>query len=99
MRGVRGARRAGVTPTPPLQSLLETHDSVASKSYETPPPSPILDPTFSSQPVPPDAVRMVGIRKVAGENLVSAGGRERQGAGDVTGCWGGWGHRGVLGSC
>lgn len=93
-RGTQGAHRAGVTPTPPLQSLLETHDSVASKSYETPPPSPILDPTFSSQPVPPDAVRMVGIRKVAGENLVSVGGREgrgtSQGAGDITGCWGCW---------
>jgi len=44
---------------------------VASKSYETPPPSPVLDPTFNNQPVPPDAVRMVGIRKTAGENLVS----------------------------
>ena len=55
---------------PPLQSLLETHDSVASKTYETPPPSPGLDPTFSNQPVPPDAVRMVGIRKTAGEHLV-----------------------------
>ncbi|XP_061873622.1 MAGUK p55 subfamily member 2 [Colius striatus] len=54
---------------PHFQSLLETHDSVASKSYETPPPSPGLDPAFNSQPVPPDAVRMVGIRKAAGENL------------------------------
>ncbi|KAG8140145.1 hypothetical protein E2320_002877 [Naja naja] len=55
---------------PPFsQSLLETHDSVASKSYETPPPSPVLDPMFNNQPVPPDAVRMVGIRKTAGEHL------------------------------
>ena len=55
------------------QSLLETHDSVASKSYETPPPSPcaFMDPAFNNQPVPPDAVRMVGIRKVSGEHLVS----------------------------
>lgn len=55
-----------------LQSLLETHDSVASKSYETPPPSPcvFMDPALSNQPVPPDAVRMVGIRKVSGEHLV-----------------------------
>lgn len=44
---------------------------MASKTYETPPPSPGLDPTFSNQPVPPDAVRMVGIRKTAGEHLVS----------------------------
>uniref|UniRef100_A0AAR2JSN9 Membrane protein, palmitoylated 2b (MAGUK p55 subfamily member 2) n=1 Tax=Pygocentrus nattereri TaxID=42514 RepID=A0AAR2JSN9_PYGNA len=56
---------------PHFQSLLETHDSVASKSYETPPPSPcaFMDPALNNQPVPPDAVRMVGIRKVSGEHL------------------------------
>lgn len=56
-----------------LQSLLETHDSVASKNYETPPPSPcsFMDAALNNQPVPPDAVRMVGIRKVSGEHLVS----------------------------
>ncbi|XP_028931667.1 MAGUK p55 subfamily member 2 isoform X3 [Ornithorhynchus anatinus] len=54
---------------PHFQSLLETHDSVASKSYETPPPSPGLDATLNAQPVPPDAVRMVGVRKAAGEHL------------------------------
>ncbi|XP_073463884.1 MAGUK p55 subfamily member 2 isoform X2 [Aquarana catesbeiana] len=54
---------------PHFQSLLQTHDSVASKNYETPPPSPLLDPTLSNQPVPPDAVRMVGVRKNAGEHL------------------------------
>ncbi|XP_067285242.1 MAGUK p55 subfamily member 2b isoform X1 [Pseudorasbora parva] len=56
---------------PHFQSLLETHDSVASKTYETPPPSPcaFMDPAFNNQPVPPDAVRMVGIRKVSGEHL------------------------------
>ncbi|MEQ2163699.1 MAGUK p55 subfamily member 2, partial [Goodea atripinnis] len=55
-----------------LQSLLETHDSVASKTYETPPPSPcsFMDAALNNQPVPPDAVRMVGIRKVSGEHLV-----------------------------
>ncbi|MEQ2274028.1 MAGUK p55 subfamily member 2, partial [Xenotaenia resolanae] len=52
-------------------SLLETHDSVASKTYETPPPSPcsFMDAALNNQPVPPDAVRMVGIRKVSGEHL------------------------------
>ncbi|KAF5891850.1 MAGUK p55 subfamily member 2-like isoform X3, partial [Clarias magur] len=62
---------ARILSEPHFQSLLETHDSVASKSYETPPPSPCLfmDPTFNNQPVPPDAVRMVGIRKVSGEHL------------------------------
>lgn len=56
---------------PHFQSLLETHDSVASKSYETPPPSPcaFMDSALNNQPVPPDAVRMVGIRKVSGEHL------------------------------
>ncbi|XP_042749661.1 MAGUK p55 subfamily member 2 isoform X3 [Lagopus leucura] len=63
------AELARILREPHFQSLLETHDSVASKSYETPPPSPVLDTTFSNQPVPPDAVRMVGIRKTAGENL------------------------------
>ncbi|XP_035303923.1 MAGUK p55 subfamily member 2 isoform X4 [Cricetulus griseus] len=63
------AELARILQEPHFQSLLETHDSVASKTYETPPPSPGLDPTFSNQPVPPDAVRMVGIRKTAGEHL------------------------------
>lgn len=31
-----------------------------------------MDAALNNQPVPPDAVRMVGIRKVAGEHLVSA---------------------------
>nr|XP_056719177.1 MAGUK p55 subfamily member 2 isoform X1 [Euleptes europaea] len=63
------AELAHILQEPHFQSLLETHDSVASKSYETPPPSPVLDPLFNNQPVPPDAVRMVGIRKTAGEHL------------------------------
>ncbi|KAJ7313711.1 hypothetical protein JRQ81_005343 [Phrynocephalus forsythii] len=63
------AELARILQEPHFQSLLETHDSVASKSYETPPPSPVLDPMFNNQPVPPDAVRMVGIRKTAGEHL------------------------------
>lgn len=62
-----------MTRLPSTQSLLETHDSVASKNYETPPPSPcsFMDAALNNQPVPPDAVRMVGIRKVSGEHLVS----------------------------
>ncbi|XP_014048064.1 MAGUK p55 subfamily member 2 isoform X3 [Salmo salar] len=56
---------------PHFQSLLETHDSVASQVCDTPPPSPCayMELPVSNQPVPPDAVRMVGIRKVAGEHL------------------------------
>ncbi|XP_040845176.1 MAGUK p55 subfamily member 2 isoform X1 [Ochotona curzoniae] len=68
-RSSAAAELTRILQEPHFQSLLETHDSVASKTYETPPPSPGLDPTFSSQPVPPDAVRMVGIRKTAGEHL------------------------------
>ncbi|KAM4691590.1 MAGUK p55 subfamily member 2 isoform 1-T1 [Rhinophrynus dorsalis] len=74
MAGVRdpsgaAAELQGILQEPHFQSLLQTHDSVASKNYETPPPSPLLDPTLSNQPVPPDAVRMVGVRKSAGEHL------------------------------
>ncbi|XP_053550457.1 MAGUK p55 subfamily member 2 isoform X3 [Bombina bombina] len=74
MAGVRNPSGAttelqGILQEPHFQSLLQTHDSVASKNYETPPPSPLLDPTLSNQPVPPDAVRMVGVRKSAGEHL------------------------------
>lgn len=60
-----------------FQSLLETHDSVASQTCESPPPSPCdfvdhapeEDKEHTPYP-PPDAIRMVGIRKVAGEHLV-----------------------------
>lgn len=67
------------------QSLLETHDSVAAKSYDPAPSSPGPEPSLGSQPVPPDAVRMVGIRKAAGENLVSAPGGLCGAAGDPGG--------------
>ncbi|XP_029564582.1 MAGUK p55 subfamily member 2b isoform X4 [Salmo salar] len=62
---------ACILKEPHFQSLMETHDSVASKTFETPPPSPcsFMDAAFNNQPVPPDAVRMVGIRKVSGEHL------------------------------
>uniref|UniRef100_A0A8D0PE76 MAGUK p55 scaffold protein 2 n=2 Tax=Sus scrofa TaxID=9823 RepID=A0A8D0PE76_PIG len=66
------AELARILQEPHFQSLLETHDSVASKTYETPPPSPGLDPTFSNQPVPPDAVRMGVTFRVEGGELVIA---------------------------
>ncbi|XP_036407897.1 MAGUK p55 subfamily member 2a [Megalops cyprinoides] len=70
-RSQAAAELARILSEPHFQSLLETHDCVASKSFETPPPSPCtyMDAALSSQPVPPDAVRMVGIRKVSGEHL------------------------------
>ncbi|XP_036612411.1 MAGUK p55 subfamily member 2 isoform X3 [Trichosurus vulpecula] len=66
------AELAHILQEPHFQSLLETHDSVASKSYETPPPSPGLDPMFNNQPVPPDAVRMGVTFRVEGGELVIA---------------------------
>lgn len=59
-----------------FQSLLETHDSVASQVCESPPSSPgdfvdhDAEDEYKHTYPPPDAIRMVGIRKVAGEHLV-----------------------------
>lgn len=58
------------------QSLLETHDSVAAQACESPPPSPCdfvdhePEDSQAHNHLPPDAIRMVGIRKIAGEHLV-----------------------------
>ncbi|KAK6470240.1 MAGUK p55 subfamily member 2 isoform X1 [Huso huso] len=70
-RNTSASELARILKEPHFQSLLETHDSVASKNFETPPPSPcaFLDTALNNQPIPADAVRMVGIRKVAGEHL------------------------------
>lgn len=65
-----------------LQSLLETHDSVAAQACESPPPSPCEfvhhepEESQAHSHLPPDAIRMVGIRKIAGEHLV--GHREKK---------------------
>ncbi|XP_071374659.1 MAGUK p55 subfamily member 2-like isoform X2 [Centroberyx affinis] len=76
-RSDTAAELARILTQPHFQSLLETHDSVASQTCESPPPSPCdfvdHDPgaghTHTLPPPPPDAIRMVGIRKVAGEHL------------------------------
>ncbi|KAK6473217.1 MAGUK p55 subfamily member 2-like isoform X1 [Huso huso] len=70
-RNTSARELAHILKEPHFQSLLETHDSVASKSFETPPASPcaFMDAALNNQPASPDAVRMVGIRKVAGEHL------------------------------
>uniref|UniRef100_A0A3Q3JPC0 Membrane protein, palmitoylated 2a (MAGUK p55 subfamily member 2) n=1 Tax=Monopterus albus TaxID=43700 RepID=A0A3Q3JPC0_MONAL len=70
------AELARILTQPHFQSLLETHDSVAAQTGDSPPPSPCDsvdheledDHIDNLQPLP-DAVRMVGIRKVAGEHL------------------------------
>lgn len=54
------------------QSLLEAHDIVASKCYEVPPPPEMSnDAAVNNALMQADAVRMIGIRKKAGEPLVS----------------------------
>ncbi|CAL8283685.1 unnamed protein product [Boreogadus saida] len=77
-RSEPAAQLRDILRQPHFQSLLETHDSVASQECETPPPSPCDhvdhgDPPGEghthSLPHPPEAIRMVGIRKVAGEHL------------------------------
>ncbi|KAK6327787.1 hypothetical protein J4Q44_G00034330 [Coregonus suidteri] len=57
---------------PHFQSLLEAHDMVASKCYEAVPPAELSNEALvNSSLMQADAVRMIGIRKKAGEPLVS----------------------------
>ncbi|XP_027879267.1 MAGUK p55 subfamily member 2a isoform X2 [Xiphophorus couchianus] len=70
------AELARILTQPHFQSLLETHDSVASQACESQPPSPCdcvdheqEDSQTTNPALPSDAIRMVGIRKVAGEHL------------------------------
>ncbi|XP_030057904.1 protein PALS2 isoform X4 [Microcaecilia unicolor] len=64
------AELVGILKEPHFQSLLETHDVVASKCYDAPPASPeINDTSVNNQIAPVDAIRMVGIHKKAGEPL------------------------------
>ncbi|KAM9843786.1 MAGUK p55 subfamily member 2a [Aulostomus maculatus] len=71
------AELAHILTQPHFQSLLETHDSVASQAGESPPQSPCdfvnhdpdQDGQINNLHPPADAIRMVGIRKVAGEHL------------------------------
>uniref|UniRef100_A0A3B3WXB3 Membrane protein, palmitoylated 2a (MAGUK p55 subfamily member 2) n=1 Tax=Poecilia mexicana TaxID=48701 RepID=A0A3B3WXB3_9TELE len=70
------AELACILTQPHFQSLLETHDSVASQACESQPPSPCdcvdheqEDSQTTNPALPSDAIRMVGIRKVAGEHL------------------------------
>ncbi|XP_054373393.1 MAGUK p55 subfamily member 2 isoform X3 [Molothrus ater] len=66
------AELARILREPHFQSLLETHDSVAAKSYDPPPSSPGPEASLGSQPVPPDAVRMgVTFRVERGELVIA----------------------------
>ncbi|KAG8573142.1 hypothetical protein GDO81_012305 [Engystomops pustulosus] len=59
----------GILKEPHFQSLLEAHDIVASKCYDSPPSSPEINNALNNQIAPVDAIRMVGIHKRAGEPL------------------------------
>ncbi|KAF7686223.1 hypothetical protein HF521_015585 [Silurus meridionalis] len=55
---------------PHFQSLLEAHDMVASKCYQAPPPiDPAIATAANNALMQPNAVRMIGIHKRAGESL------------------------------
>uniref|UniRef100_A0A1A8KAD0 Membrane protein, palmitoylated 2a (MAGUK p55 subfamily member 2a) n=1 Tax=Nothobranchius kuhntae TaxID=321403 RepID=A0A1A8KAD0_NOTKU len=75
-RSDTAAELTRILTQPHFQSLLETHDSVASQVCDSPPLSPCdfndeeaEDSQMNSLHPPPDAIRMVGIRIVAGEHL------------------------------
>ncbi|TWW69305.1 MAGUK p55 subfamily member 2 [Takifugu flavidus] len=75
-RSNTAAELTSILTQPHFQSLLETHDSVASQVCDSPPSSPgdfvdhNTEDEYKHTYPPPDAIRMVGIRKVAGEHLV-----------------------------
>ncbi|XP_072859399.2 protein PALS2 isoform X2 [Pogona vitticeps] len=65
------AELVGILKEPHFLSLLEAHDIVASKCYESPPSSPEMNnSSVNNQIVPVDAIRILGIHKRAGEPLV-----------------------------
>ncbi|XP_075968885.1 MAGUK p55 subfamily member 6b isoform X2 [Anarhichas minor] len=64
------AELSRILKEPHFQSLLEAHDMVASKCYEVPPPTEMTnDAAVNNALMQADAVRMIGIRKKAGEPL------------------------------
>uniref|UniRef100_A0A8C5VXM9 Protein associated with LIN7 2, MAGUK p55 family member n=1 Tax=Microcebus murinus TaxID=30608 RepID=A0A8C5VXM9_MICMU len=64
------AELVGILKEPHFQSLLEAHDIVASKCYESPPSSPEMNnASINNQLLPVDAIRILGIHKRAGEPL------------------------------
>ncbi|XP_060236004.1 protein PALS2 isoform X3 [Meriones unguiculatus] len=63
------AELVGILKEPHFQSLLEAHDIVASKCYDSPPSSPEMNNSLNNQFLPVDAIRILGIHKKAGEPL------------------------------
>ncbi|XP_010882774.1 MAGUK p55 subfamily member 6a isoform X1 [Esox lucius] len=60
---------AKILQEPHFQSLIDAHDKVAARCYETPPSEVNSGATATGPPAPVDAVRMIGIQKKAGEPL------------------------------
>ncbi|KAL2080438.1 hypothetical protein ACEWY4_024231 [Coilia grayii] len=70
VRDDSAAELSRILQEPHFQSLMEAHDMVASKCYEAPPPQDMTnDALVNSALMQADAVRMIGIRKKAGEPL------------------------------
>ncbi|KAL7830797.1 hypothetical protein SRHO_G00319240 [Serrasalmus rhombeus] len=70
VRDDSAAELSRILQEPHFQSLLEAHDMVASKCYEAPPPLEMAnDAAVNNALMQADAVRMIGIRKKAGEPL------------------------------
>nr|XP_036846500.1 MAGUK p55 subfamily member 6 [Manis javanica] len=64
------AELVGILREPHFQSLLEAHDIVASKCYDSLPSSPEMNnSSINNQLLPVDAIRILGIHKRAGEPL------------------------------
>ncbi|KAF4088211.1 hypothetical protein AMELA_G00080720 [Ameiurus melas] len=63
------AELSKILKEPHFQSLMETHDQVAAKSFETPPPAANNTTKSSTSLMPVDTVRMISIQKKAGEPL------------------------------
>ncbi|XP_013998431.1 protein PALS2 isoform X2 [Salmo salar] len=70
VRDDSAAELSRILQEPHFQSLLEAHDMVASKCYEAVPPAELSNEALvNSALMQADAVRMIGIRKKAGEPL------------------------------
>nr|XP_029514800.1 MAGUK p55 subfamily member 6 [Oncorhynchus nerka] len=70
VRDDSAAELSRILQEPHFQSLLEAHDMVASKCYEAVPPAELFNEELgNSSLMQADAVRMIGIRKKAGEPL------------------------------
>ncbi|XP_028983878.1 MAGUK p55 subfamily member 6a isoform X2 [Betta splendens] len=63
------AELARILQEPHFKSLIEAHDKVAAKCYETPHAAMNSNALLTSSLMPADAVRVIGIQKKAGEPL------------------------------